>query len=261
MVKMLQMLQKMRWTLPSLLFLTGLLGGCAQTTVQPQFSQATAGPLPRPNQVIVFPFAVNPAQVTENQGFIQGVINNYSGTPLSEREQQTGQDAANALADEMVKKINALGLPAWKQQPGASVPPNSLVVDGHFIDINEGNRLQRTVIGFGLGASTMDTEVQVYGPSSNGPSLLLQFKTHADSGEMPGVAVTGPAGAAAAGGLTAGVAAANIATSGVKGYMSSVGPMASKSANQAVQYMQGFFIQNGWISPDTANQSLLGGMN
>jgi hypothetical protein len=216
--------------------------------------------MPRPNQVIVYPFAVSPAQVTENQGFIQGIVNNLGSTPLAERKQETGQDAANALADEMVKKINTLGLPAWKQQRGTPPPPNSLIIDGRFIDINEGNRLQRTVIGLGLGQSTMDTEVQVYAPSSSGYSMVLEFKTHADSGEMPGAAITGPAGAAAAGGLTAGVAAANVAVSGIKGYMSSVGPMASRSANQAVQYLQGFFVQNGWIAPGTG-QSLLGGID
>jgi hypothetical protein len=254
---MLKMLQKIWWTLPSLLILTGLLGGCAQTTVQPQMAQWSSGSMPRPDQVIVFPFAVNPAQVTENQGILQRVVDNMGSTTTSERDQEIGQDAASALADEMVKKINALGLPAQRLQRGMQPPPNSLIIDGHFVDINEGNRLQRTVIGLGLGQSTMDTEVQVYGPSSSGYRQLLEFKTHADSGEMPGAAITGPAGAAAAGGLTVGVAAANVAVSGVKGYMSSVGPMASRSANQAVQYMEGFFIQNGWIAPSNINQPLI----
>jgi hypothetical protein len=254
---MLKMLQKIWWILPSLLILTGLLGGCAQTTVQPQVAQWSSGSMPRPDQVIVFPFAVNPAQVTENQGILQRVVDNMGSTTTSERDQEIGQDAASALADEMVKKINALGLPAQRLQRGMQPPPNSLIIDGRFVDINEGNRLQRTVIGLGLGQSTMDTEVQVYGPSSSGYRQLLEFKTHADSGEMPGAAITGPAGAAAAGGLTVGVAAANVAVSGVKGYMSSVGPMASRSANQAVQYMEGFFIQNGWIAPSNINQSLI----
>jgi len=249
---MLKSLQKSWLTILSLLILTGLLGGCAQTTVQPQLTQTTGGPMPRPNQVVVFPFAVNPAQVTENQGLIQGVINNLGSTTDSQREEATGQDAANAMADEMVKKITALGLPAVRLQRGMPLPANSLVIDGHFVDVNEGNRLERTVIGLGLGQSTMDTEVQVYAPSSSGYRLVLEFKTHADSGAMPGAAITGPAGAAAAGGLTAGIAAANIAASGVKGYMSSVGPMASHSANQAVQYMEGFFIQNGWIAPQNS---------
>jgi hypothetical protein len=249
---MLKSLPKTWLSVASFLILPGLLGGCAQTTVQPQVAQWSSASMPRPAQVVVFLFAVNPDQVTENQGFIQGVINNMGSTTTYQRQEATGQDAANALADEMVKKISALGLPAVRLQQGAPLPADSLVVDGRFIDVNEGNRLQRTVIGLGLGQATMDTEIQVYGPSSSGYRLLVEFKTHADSGAMPGAAITGPAGAAAAGGLTAGVAAANIAASGVKGYMSSVGPMASRSADQAVQYLEGFFIQNGWIAPQSS---------
>jgi hypothetical protein len=243
---------KLQLLILSLLIFGGLLGGCAQTTVQPQVAQWSSGSMPRPTQVVVFPFAVNPDQVTENQGFIQGVINNLGSTTNYQREEGIGQDAANALADEMVKKITALGLPAVRHQRGAPIPTGALVIDGHFIDVNEGNRLQRTVIGLGLGQATMDTEIQVYGPSSSGYRLLTEFKTHADSGAMPGAAITGPAGAAAAGGLTAGVAAANVAMGGVKSYMSSVGPMASRSADQAVQYLEGFFIQNGWIAPQNS---------
>src|SRR5262249_43672616 len=254
---MLKMLERMWWTIPALLILPGLVGGCAQTTVQPQVAQWSSGSMPRPDQVIVFPFAVNPDQVTQNQGILQRVVSNLGSTPTLEKDQEIGQNAANALAGEMVKKINALGLPAQQLPRGMSPPPNSLVIDGHFIDVNEGNRLQRTVIGFGLGQSTMDTEVQVYGPSSNGYNLLLEFKTHADSGDMPGAAITGPVGAAAAGGLTAGGAAGKGAGRGGKGDMSSVGPVAGRSANQAVQYMEGYFIQNGWISPSNIDQSPL----
>src|SRR5262245_50589759 len=208
---MVKMKRKIGRALFVVMILSGLLGGCAQTTVQPQFAQATVGPVPRPNQVVVYPFAVNPAQVTQNQGLLQGAINNMEGVSTVANEESIGQDAANALADEMVKRINALGLPSWRVPRGAPAPVNSLVIDGHFIDVNEGNRLERTVIGLGLGQSTMDTEAQVYTPSSTGYQMVLEFKTHADSGEMPGAAITGPAGAAAAGGLTAGVVAANVA--------------------------------------------------
>src|SRR5262245_57449547 len=121
---MLKMLNSIWGIVPALSILTGLLGGCAQTTVQPQFQQGTAGPMPRPSQVVVFPLAVNPAQVTENRGFIQGIINNMGSTTTYQRQESTGEDAANAFADALVTKINAMGLPAWKLQPGASVPVN-----------------------------------------------------------------------------------------------------------------------------------------
>jgi membrane protease subunit (stomatin/prohibitin family) len=226
--------------------------------VQPQLAPPPAVSLPRPDRVIVFNFAVTPGEVTENQGFIQGVANRFSSTSEFQREQDIGSQAANSFAEELVKRINNMGLPVERGQRGMPLPANALLISGQFLDVNEGNRLARTVVGFGLGASTMDTQVQVYAPSNTGYRMVLEFKTHADSGEMPGVAVTGPAGAAAAGGLTAGVAAANMAVSGAKGYMSSVGPMASRSANQAADYLSQFFAQNGWISSNQSTQPNMG---
>lgn len=64
---------------------------------------------------------------------------------------------------------------------------------------------------------------------------------------MPGAAVTGGAGAAASGGMTAGVAAANMAVSGVKGYRSQVEQMTARSADQAAAYLSQYFAQQGWI--------------
>ena len=252
------MLKKTCLTIPALLTLSGILGGCAQTTVQPQFAPSTAVNMPRPDRIIVFNLAVTPGEVTENQGFFQGVVNKFGSTTEFERTEGIGQDAANSFAEELVKRINNLGLPVERGQRGMPLPANALIISGQFLDVNEGNRLARTVIGLGVGQSTMDTQVQVYGPSSSGYHMILEFKTHADSGSMPGAAVTGPAGAAAAGGLTAGVAAANIAASGAKGYMSSVGPMASRSANQAADYLSQFFAQNGWISPGQVTQPKMG---
>jgi uncharacterized membrane protein len=113
-------------------------------------------------------------------------------------------------------------------------------------------------VGFGKGESKVDIRIQLYGygldqsrsEPETAPTKLLEFETHADSGSMPGAIVTGPAGAAAAGGLTAGVAAANIGVGAIKGYRSAMGEMTSRSADQAVGFLSEFFGRHGWISAD-----------
>ena len=120
---------------------------------------------------------------------------------------------------------------------------------------SKGNRLRRRVIGFGAGQSKLDT--QVLAPSGSGYPTLLEFKTHTDSGEMPGAAVTMGAGAAAQGTVTAGMAAANVAVSGVKTYRTAMGAMASRSADKAAAYLSEFFASQGWISPDMVKKPLL----
>jgi hypothetical protein len=74
---------------------------------------------------------------------------------------------------------------------------NILVVVGEFHDISEGNRLRRLVVGLGSGASTLDAGVSMYQRVDGAFHPLLAFKTHADSGVMPGAAIMAPVGAAA----------------------------------------------------------------
>jgi hypothetical protein len=110
----------------------------------------------------------------------------------------------------------------------------------------------------GAGASRVDTEGQVYhaGQAGQGPrTKLLEFTTHADSGKMPGAAVTMGAGAAAQGGATAGMAVANAAVGGVKTYRSEVERMAANSSEQATAYLSEYFGKQGWIAADRVRKA------
>ncbi len=121
--------------------------------------------------------------------------------------------------------------------------------------MDEGNRLGRIVIGFGAGASKLDTEVGVYYEARR--RKVLDFKTHADSGKLPGAAATMGAGAAVAGGITAGGLAASAAAGTVKEYHSEIERMAGHSADQAVAYLSEFFAKQGWIRPDQVKRPKL----
>lgn len=227
--------------------LAASVGGCSQTVVQPQYEQRAAGPVVRPSQVLVYDFAITAAGVTENQGFFAAVRNSLSDTTENDRDLAIAREVQNRMSEELVTKIRDLGLPAQRAARGSVLPTGAVAVTGLFLNVDEGNRLQRTALGFGAGQSKVDTKVEVYAPSISGPTKLLEFTTHADSGSMPGALVTGAAGAAASGGMTAGVAAANMAVSGVKGYRSQVEKMTASSADQAAAYLSRYFANQGWI--------------
>jgi len=241
------------WRAFATLLLT-TLAGCAATTVQPQ-QESVALNLPPPSIVLVYRFAVNMNDVTQNQGLFQKAIDATESTTASERDAETAAEVADAFADELVTKIIALGLPAQRATVGTYVPQNSLIITGEFVDIDEGNRMRRLVIGFGAGKAQVDAQVQVLSSTAQGRSTVLEFTTHADSGDMPGAAVTMGAGAAAQGGLTAGMAAANVAIGGVKVYRSQIAGMSARSADKAANYLAGFFARQGWISPDKVKTS------
>jgi hypothetical protein len=88
-----------------------------------------------------------------------------------------------------------------------------------------------------------------------GRSKLLEFGTHSGSGIMPGAATTVGAGAAVAGGVTAGAAVRTVVMSGVKAHRSEVARLSGESADQAVRYLSEFFVRQGWLRPDQVKKA------
>jgi hypothetical protein len=233
-----------------------VMAGCANTVVNPQYQSAQWN-LMKPTQIFVYDFAVTREQVHENAGLLQGTINDFEGQTTYQHEGEIIGEVRTVAADELVEGIQNLGLPAQRVSSSTLLPKGALGITGQFLDVDEGNKGARLVIGFGKGQSKVDLRVQLYGygldqyrsEPETAPTKLLEFDTHADSGSMPGAIVTGPAGAAAAGGLTAGVAAANIGVGAIKGYRSAMGQMTSRSAKQAVDFLSEYFGRHGWIRP------------
>ncbi len=222
------------------------LTGCAATTVQPRSEQEISG-LASPTVVLVYPFGITADDVTTNQGVFARVEKSLSSTPMSEAQRQTAWDVSNRLADDLVTGINGLGLYTQRGSDRTVVPPGAVVISGAFVDVNEGNRAKRLVIGFGAGESTVDTRMRVMYYTGDSYRTLAEYTAHADSGNMPGAAVTMGAGAAAQGGMTAGLAAANAGIGGVKAHRSSMDPMIDRLADKSVASLSQLFAAQGWI--------------
>lgn len=222
-----------------------VLAGCAGASATQQ-SQSAPLSSARPAQIVVYPFAVNANEVTLNQSFLQKAYRNYSGEDQSAHQSQIAHETAQNVCTQVADTLSQKGYNAVCQQRGVPITgDNVVIVDGQFTDINEGNRLRRLVIGFGAGASTLDTSVQVFQRTGESSSQVLDFRTHADSGKMPGAAIMGPAGAAA-GGSAAAVVGTNAAVGGAKTYTSSAGFLADKTSTQIVDSITQYFTQHGW---------------
>jgi hypothetical protein len=221
------------------------LSGCAAATATTQ-SQSLPADGNRPSQIVVYPFSVDPSEITLNQSIVQRAYRSVSGENESASQHALALDTAQKVCLEAVTTLRKKGWSATCQNRGTPIAgDNVLFVDGEFTDINEGNRLRRTVIGFGAGASTLDSTVQMYQCTNQASRQVLEFTTHADSGKMPGAAVMAPVGAAAGAGAAATVGA-NGAAGGVKSVTSSTGFLADKTASQVVDQLTNYFAQNGW---------------
>jgi len=236
------------------MLLLAAMGGCAKSVVHSKF-ETSQFKLQRPERILVYNFAVSAREVTENKGFFQGTVNNFNDVATYEHERQIADEVQQVAADELVEKLRSLGLPAERAAANTAMPPRSLGITGQFLDVDEGNKLRRTVVGLGVGQSKVGIRIQMYalglewgGPAKAEPVKLVEFETQSHSGSMPGALVTGGAGAAAgaAGGAIVG---ANVLMGGIKNYRSAMGQMTARSVDQAAAYLSEFSGRHGWI-PD-----------
>lgn len=225
------------------------VGACGQTGIR-QITKTTDATVRPPSRILVYDFAVSENEVREYQGIMR---QEPTVKDPAERERELGRSAADALALELVGGLQKLGFTVERVPRGTPVTGDDLLVDGQFVTVDEGNPLHRFVVGFGVGASKVDTQVQVYQGSDQ--RKLLAFSTHSDSGKMPGTPVTFGAGAGIGGGVTAGTVLGNAASAGFSAYRSEVARMAANSGDQVFRYLSEFFAKEGWIQPNQVKEA------
>src|SRR5271154_594997 len=231
-------------SLPTLPTAGTLTAGATSSAPQVQGAPVASG---SPSQIIVFPFATSTADVTLNQGLGARLYANYTDENQTAEQVQLAQSTAQNICVQVASSLASNGWNAACQPRGTPVTgSNTLIIDGAFTDISQGNRLQRMVIGLGVGASVVDTQVVLYQYANGNSTQLLTFTTHADSGMMPGVGITGPAGAAAGGATAAASIGVSVASTGVKNITSSTAYLTDQSAKQIVSQSNNYFSQQGW---------------
>jgi hypothetical protein len=231
-------------SVPALPTAGSLTAGATSTAVQIQNTPTVSG---TPSQIVVFPFATSTADVTLNQGAGARLYRDWKGEDQTREQVQLAQSTAQNICVQVASSLANKGWNAACQPRGTAITgSNILIIDGAFTDISEGNRLQRMVIGLGVGASVVDTQVGLYQFSNGNATQLVSFTTHADSGKMPGAGITGPAGAAAGGAAAAASLGVNVAAGGVKSITSSTSYLADQSAKQIVDQTSHYISQQGW---------------
>jgi hypothetical protein len=205
---------------------------------------------------VVHEFVVSSAELTKNRRVLSRAHRAATSKQeqLQRNEMQIAHAAAKVLADDLVKELKPLGFKVRVLPRGTAVPESALIIDGQFLDVDKGSRVRRLVIGFGAGASELDTEVEVSQAAGGERDQLLSFKTHADSGKMPGAAVTMGAGVAVAGGLTAATMLTSGGMAGMKSYLSTIDSLADSTSKQIAAYFSQYAARQKWIRQDQVQQ-------
>jgi hypothetical protein len=217
------------------------LAACAQTTVRPILRTADRN-LPRPGRIVIHDFTVSDAAVQEYQGILRQQPSNRNA---GERQREIARLANETLVASLAQGLRGLGFVVERAAADAAIKDDDISIEGRIVSIDEGNPLQRLLVGFGSGASIMTVRSQVFRPAQR--QMLLEFTTRADSGRMPGAAATVPATAAMPFTMGLGMTAGSAVASGVSANGATIGHMAASSAEQSVRFLSEFFARQGWI--------------
>jgi|WetSurMetagenome_2_1015567.scaffolds.fasta_scaffold00088_26 hypothetical protein len=103
---------------------------------------------------------------------------------------ESAQKLVDMMSETLVADIKKRGIPARRLYADEKAPKNGWLVRGIFTEVDEGNRLRRSVIGFGSGATKIDLHVNVTDLTSNAVRPFYSVDTKKSSGKMPGAVIT-----------------------------------------------------------------------
>jgi hypothetical protein len=216
--------------------------GCATAGVDSAQRFDQTG-LPRPPVLLVYDFAVDPEDVLIDQ----------FGAAFSDEEPSRavrtarGREIARSLSLQIVEKLNAAGIPARRASVTTEPAIDAIVVKGQFISVDEGNRMKRTVIGFGSGSSELRVQVQSDQVAAWGMRPLVEAEASTAGSKKPGLAVPVAGGAAA--GTLATSAVVGASTTLVSEKRSGLDADAGRLAELFVERARAFYERQGWIAP------------
>ena len=164
--------------------------------------------------------------------------------PLTEEQIAVGRKLGAAIAEQIVEALHELGLPA-ERATGTGVAPRmgDVLVRGEFVDIEEGSRAKRMLIGFGAGASKLTTHFFTYVVTERGPEPVGQAEIESKGGKMPGMVLS-----MGVGGLVQGAAVGGAAATGKEFGPESMGAAAKRTAEKFMELVKPGLVRRGWIT-------------
>lgn len=145
--------------------------------------------VPKPGMVYVRDFILLSENVTQpHRGPVRSLLRQTRDT-LNDEPDNTADKITAELSGDVVDALNNKGIPAMHYSASSEDPSSGWIIEGEFLQYDEGDNLRRAAIGFGAGESKMYIRATVrdLGRPSDGPFII--FDPKASSGKMPGGAV------------------------------------------------------------------------
>jgi len=218
-----------------------IAAGCAKTTVTNRESYSGSA-LARPDRIIVYDFAATPADLPPGSQMQLAAPD----TPPAAEEIDVGRKLGAQVAEDLVKNIQKMGLPAVRSAGQPPARDGDLVLMGYFASIDQGSAIKRMTLGFGSGSAELKTVVEGYLMTDKGLRRLGSGQVDSSGGKMPGVAA--PAVVAVATGNPIGlIVGGALKVGGEVTGRSTIEGSAERTAKEISDQLRVAFQRQGWI--------------
>jgi hypothetical protein len=150
------------------------LSGCASISVQPGTAVATQQ---KPEKVYVQAFSTDQAEFKVDR----------EGGELGQFKNDLQAMMMTGITVDLSKRLIP-AVPAG--EVSLSHRENAWLIRGEVVRVYQGSRLLRGAVGFGAGATKLETRVEVYDLSTDDPNPFLTFATTGGSNAEPGALPT-----------------------------------------------------------------------
>ncbi len=220
-----------------------LLVGCASTQIGEHEIYVMDG-IPKPDRIIVFDFAATPDDIPIHDAL--STRYSRSGEPQTPEDIAIGRELGAKVAEDLVQRINDMGLRAERGSAGMALRVNDILLWGYFLSIDKGSREMRLSFGFRQGMAELSTAVEGYQMAAQGLRKLGSATLDSSGGKSPGVlwpaavmvAVDNPAGLIIGGAVKVGTEVSGRNT--IEG-------RADLTAKEIARVLKVRFVQLGWI--------------
>jgi hypothetical protein len=211
--------------------LSALSLGCVSAEIT-QVQAYQGEPIHQPGKILVYDFRTDTARITL--------------ADEDDSREETAAEVAKALSLILVEELADHGIHAERATTPFDVPPDALAIYGELVEVDEGSRAKRTLVGFGYGASRIDTIARLYMRGPAGPEKVSEYRTVGASGKKPGILTTLPIGAAVQG-LSLAVIAINAGSATIGELRSALGSVVKKTGDEWADALHELLLKNDWV--------------
>lgn len=217
----------------------------AKINVTPLASYSGSNPLPKPDKILVYDFAIDPDDVQVDK--MQSLRPRHLITG-DQKPDAIAASASKKYSQELVKALEKTGIPVEHVAAGTPPSDNAMIIQGSFTSMKQGNKAERDTIGMGAGSADVQTKVDVHIKTPSDSVLLSQFQTDTEAAQNVGSAVPVAAGLNPA---------AAVAKSTVGDRRKTVNAYASKTADAAAKEIIKSMAAQGWVKTNDKGELIV----